>query len=422
MRRLSGVLSAFVFTGLAAAVTMPKHSLDPLKKAPPTIKTKTPKEDKKISAKEQKEYKEAMAKGRQLHKSKKYKDAVASFEQALLANPDDARAMSELGYAAYFTKDYTKAEEYTRKSIERTSDQNIRGASLYNLGLILEALTKKEEAIDAYVQSLEARPNGVVREALGKLDATKAARFDPVNPVALAGPYKTLDDWCKDAKKEDLGAPVKGCYLNGEGISDYKKVKASGPYKEVRVVSSVAPLFDDPESVSLNGPGELVNHLAILTSTGWYVEDGGLYVYNPGAFGIFQDSSLLSLEIKDVIPGDQPELLFTYAFSQSDHDMAGAIQYYSHTVETIICGVGASGAPGCTNPIITKSTSGVDISLWDEAELGPPPEKSSESTWNLSLNFTSEGKLELKQGALAGLKSLPKDNKASLGSRALIFP
>jgi hypothetical protein len=114
--------------------------------------------------------------------------------------------------------------------------------------------------------------------------------------------------------------------------------------------------------------------------------------------------------------------LYTYNFSQNDQDMAGAIRYYGETTETIICGIGASGAPSCTNPIVTKSTSGVDISLWDEAELGPPPEKSKESNWSVSLNFAADGKLELKQGTLTGIKSLPKDNKAGLGSRALIFP
>lgn len=429
MHRTIGALLSLLTLSGALYATTPKAQNDTLQPAQNkgAPKKATPKEDKKLTAAEQKTYKAALKEGRTNHTKKKYKDAIASFEKALAVNPDDPRAMSELGYAAYFDKDYAKAEEFTRKAIDRSSDPDIRGSSLYNLGLIQEAQGKNADAIASYTQSLEARPNRVVREALAKLDASAAARFDPFNPIALNGPYKTLDDWCKVALADQSFIEANGCFTkadNIEGLPELLKgVKASAPYKEVSVVGAYHAMYqEEGKPAEFQGLGEVLYQLALKTDKGWYVVPNGLYVYNPGAFGIFQSFVPTSIEIKDAIPGGQPEVLFSYEYQTSDHDMAGAILYYANTKETVICGVGASGAPSCTNPIVTQSTDGVDTSLWDTADLGPLPEKSSESQWTLSLSFTTDGQIEVKQGTLKGLKALPKEVKAGLGKRVLAFP
>lgn len=389
----------------------------------------TPKQDEKLSATEAKAYKDALADGRKHHIAKKYKDAVASFEKALTVNPDDRRALSELGYAAYFAKDFSLAEEATRKAIERSSDPGIKGADLYNLGLIQVAQGKNADAIASYTRSLEARPNRTVREALSKLDSAAAARFDPINPIALDGPFASLDAWCQVASKDEtLTEQSKGCFTNLEkdpasGLDGpLKAAKVKAPYKEVKIIALTAPLYSDGSVTEFDRTTRDVSYnLAIRTDTGWYVQHNGLYVYNPGAFGIYQEAEFSSIEVKDAIPGGQPEIIYQYKHHASDSDMAGALTRYSTREETVICGVGASGAVSCTNPIVTKDISGLDASLW-EAELGPLTEKEFRSEWTLSLSFTTDGQIELKQGTLKGIKSLPKETKAGLGKRALNFP
>ncbi len=391
-----------------------------------------PKPDKKLSSAENKTYRQGLSEGRKLHKAKDYAGAVKAFEKALAVNPDDPRALSELGYAAFFAKDYKYAEESTKKALDRSSDPELRGATLYNLGLIYEANGKNADAITAYMQSLEARPNRVVREALAKLDPTKAALYDPLKPIALSGPYAKLDDWCKAAKADSSFLQTTVCLSSIDKKSppygvegQFEASAVAAPYLAVRLVVAAAPLFFDEGSAApatFEGSGEALYHVAIQTKKGWYVTEEGIYVYNPGAFGIYNDLSIKSIEVKDAIPGGQPEVLISYSFDSRDSDMAGAIAYYASSEETILCGVGPSGAPSCTNPLTLKMVSGVDTSLWDEAELGPAPEKSSEAEWSLSLSFLADGQLELKQGSLKKTKALPKETKALLGTRALAFP
>ena len=47
--------------------------------------------------------------------------------------------LGELGWTAYLMKDYAKAKDATQKAIAHQPAPNIRGAALYNLGLIDEA-------------------------------------------------------------------------------------------------------------------------------------------------------------------------------------------------------------------------------------------------------------------------------------------
>src|SRR5262249_51822704 len=74
---------------------------------------------KKLTAAQAKTYREAIAKARKLQVAKDYKGAIKAFEEALSVDPDDAHALGELGYAAYFAKDYKYARESTRKALDR---------------------------------------------------------------------------------------------------------------------------------------------------------------------------------------------------------------------------------------------------------------------------------------------------------------
>jgi Tfp pilus assembly protein PilF len=140
-------------------------------------------------------YKTALAKARKLQAAKKYADATAAFNDALAAAPGDATVLGELGWTAYLAKDYKTAEEITRKAVAAQAVPNVRGATLYNLGLIQEQNGDKAGAIASYAASLKARPNAVVAARLKTLDANAAAAADPYAPHALTG-YASIAELC----------------------------------------------------------------------------------------------------------------------------------------------------------------------------------------------------------------------------------
>ena len=175
---------------LAILVTTPWPALaDAPKKAVP------------LSAAEQKQYDAQLKKGRAAQGKKAYADAIAAFHACVKIAPGDATALGELGWTAYLKKDLALAESSTRQALAATGSPALRGAVLYNLGLIEEAKSDKPAAIAAYSQSLLVRPNGVVRATLAKLSPEAAAAFDPWKPVALAGPFASIEAYCKTTPK-----------------------------------------------------------------------------------------------------------------------------------------------------------------------------------------------------------------------------
>ena len=70
---------------------------------------------------------------------------------------------------------------------------------------------------------MRARPNATVRAALKKLDPKAAEPFDPYMPTPLAGPFASIDAYCKTlpAKRTDY-----------EGTNDCECFDISGlPYE-----------------------------------------------------------------------------------------------------------------------------------------------------------------------------------------------
>ena len=68
----------------------------------------------------------------------KLDEAMTQFNLALSIVAEDGPTLSEMGVVTFRKKDLKAAEDYTRRSIQSTSDNQVKGASLYNLGRILE--------------------------------------------------------------------------------------------------------------------------------------------------------------------------------------------------------------------------------------------------------------------------------------------
>src|SRR5438045_2794483 len=85
-------------------------------------------------------YDASLKEGRAQLKAGQADQAVHAFQAAVAAKPNDAVALSELGWAQFVAKDYKHAEETTLKAIMRAgTNPKLKSADWYNMGRIQEA-------------------------------------------------------------------------------------------------------------------------------------------------------------------------------------------------------------------------------------------------------------------------------------------
>ena len=119
-------------------------------------------------------YRDALRLGRKLGGDKKWSEAAEAFRAALAAAPDDPRALSELSWALFQTKELAPAKVAALSAVH-VARNNVKAASLYNLGRILEEEHDRDGAANAYRESLALRPNKTVADRLARLDPSATA-------------------------------------------------------------------------------------------------------------------------------------------------------------------------------------------------------------------------------------------------------
>ncbi|HTJ46685.1 MAG TPA: hypothetical protein VL463_31480 [Kofleriaceae bacterium] len=212
------------------------------------------------------DYKAALRRGRQLAHEHDWGGAVASFESAVAAAPGDARALSELGWAALHAGDLDRAvAASTSASTAAGASTRVRAASLYNLGRAKEAKGDRAGAETAYRASLALRSSRTVKRhlrSIGKgsiaIEAPIAAAASPTDADdgGLAGPFAKIEDYCAASSDDD--APSVTCEETsglGAGVDHQGDVKI----------------------VSMRGELDDVTCLIAIHATsngGWYVWDG----------------------------------------------------------------------------------------------------------------------------------------------------
>lgn len=314
-----------------------------------------------------------LANGRKLANQKKYKEAIAAFKEGLKAKPDDPTLLGEAGFAAYLDKDYDKAETLTRKSLDRQATPSVRGATLYNLGMIREAKGDKAGAIAAYKESVKARPHRVVRAALAKLDPAAAAAADGLVPAKLDGPHKDVAALCAALKAPDdectCAAPVD---LAGKVVAPFEKL--------VKLDSSCNEGSSHEHVVHL---------LAAKLATGWY--------------GFAASDNINTLKCEDTTALSAPTVVgatLHVPIDQQGSCMSGDSESHWSEHCEIVLGVGASKVPSASTVVSTHKEGGsgasVDLDLKVE--------------WKSPTDFTLAGKVK-------GL-----DKPDLLGPHALVFP
>jgi len=168
--------------GLVAFACDKKDQAKPQATEPPPAKNAAPPKPppktataKSVPSPEQRaEYRKQLKQGRARGKTKQWKEAVRSFEAALIAIPNDGRALSELGWVAFQAGDYERAAAANAASVKYAAKAKVKAASLYNLGRVEEAKGNKGAAAKHYQASLRLRPgNKTVAKRLDQLGANK---------------------------------------------------------------------------------------------------------------------------------------------------------------------------------------------------------------------------------------------------------
>jgi tetratricopeptide (TPR) repeat protein len=164
---------------------------------------------KALSADEKKslaDYQKAMNDGRKATREKKTEDAVAAFDRALKAIPDDARAYGERGYARILAKDWKAGLADLDKAAALTNDKKLLGQIWFNYGLAAEGVGDAEKARAAFARSNAYNPTKAAKDKLaGKAACT--ATIDEAGDTSA----ETFDDWkaaYEDLRKHDEGYPA----------------------------------------------------------------------------------------------------------------------------------------------------------------------------------------------------------------------
>lgn len=190
---------------------------------------------------------------------------------------------------------------------------------------------------------------GTSQDALPEIQAEPVPEDDMVREAApLVGPEKKLKDLCNK------------CTVK-------KKLPAKAPYKAVQIVKST---WSSP------APGKMKNTsfgLAIRTEAGWFIENhlgtSGMLCGGESLFSV--DFTLGGFEMRDVVPGDPPEILLTW--EGSAHGINDS--------QILICSIGPSGTPSCVGPLISVRN-----------------HPSVAKSWDAGITFTPGGQLTFESG------------------------
>jgi hypothetical protein len=346
----------------------------------------------KLGPAEKAQLKAALKEAKAKSARKAHADAAAAWERAATLQPSLMKALVEGGWEALQAGDLARAERLTKKALGFAIDVKLRGAAEYNLGIIAERRGDKPGAIAAYQRSLGARHTRAAREALGRLDPAAAAAADPVKPKRLAGPFRSLEEWC--AKQSP---PPEGACPSDRGPFEGKRARArgTGPWKEARV-------FGDENSGDCQ--------IGLRTARGWYVSDS-FWCDEPSHL----EQSVVELAFRDVVPGGAPELILrrtdetsareSIEWEDEDGNTAPGMALMTTGCEAhmTLCGLGADETPSC----FSLQTAFAD----HEACSDDPPWK-----WQLAVDFGTPGQIDI-----TGKGKLSVDEKALTGKRPFSF-
>lgn len=292
-------------------------------------------------------YRELLNAGRKQVQAKDFAGGIATFREALKADPSDPRLLGELSYAASQKGDHKLAERAARDCVRNSQDLKISGSCYYNLGKAQEDQGDKEAAATSYRLSLAVRPGNKVVQS--RLDGLSMAAPPPDAGQRCGGlecaPAASLKALCgrllKAAEREaGMGADEGGGEQSCKPISS-RKMKGEG-------IKNIALL-----EVSLGfGSWETSYYLAMEGEGGWMPAARVGYVYNPGAFGVYEEGDF-RVAVKDLIAGGPEEVVVRSSINHHDSDLGIAEAEDETVVQEVVCEL-REGQPWCYGPILLQ--------------------------------------------------------------------
>ncbi|HFE45849.1 MAG TPA: hypothetical protein ENJ18_10235, partial [Nannocystis exedens] len=231
---------------------------------PMTVRKKAQKAKGDASA-QGKSYRRFLKKGRKQVRAGKVEAGIKTFREALSLDPNNARLLGELGFAALKLSDHALARRASRDCVRHSHDPKISGSCYYNLGRALEAEEDKVGAAEAYRQSLLARPdNKIVARRLDELgDAATAKEAEQQASVRCGGiscdPSESVEALC--LRLQVRVADMAGLEGEGEEAACEIAARQSVDGEELKEVALL--LVEDPD-----GFGEAWYFLAMKSGAG----------------------------------------------------------------------------------------------------------------------------------------------------------
>ena len=289
-------------------------------------------------------YRSLLRDGRRKVQAKEYGAGISLYEKALAIRPGDPRLLVELGWAAFLKGDLDRAAQATQQGLIGASDPKAEGSALYNLGRIAEQRGDKAEAARRYRASLAVRPNAIVDKRLNGLgvEATAALADEEASSELgpLAGPLPSLQEICEALVAENVeeaGGEV-GCEKAAAQILEIGDL----PLKRALLL----PVWRSCFGGGFETAAEVMRYLVVETEDGLYRTRAWVsYVYNPGAFGIYEELES-ALEIRDLVPGSPREIVMKAKHRRHDSDLGILEEESEETEWLLVCGL-VDGAPRC---------------------------------------------------------------------------
>lgn len=331
-----------------------------------------------------KRYRQLLEQGRKQVRGGKIEEGIASFKQALVDDPNDPRLLGELSYACVQAGKYDEAIQAGTTCVKNTREDKVAGACWYNVGLAFDKKGDKTLAANAFRQSLARRPGvKAVEEKLAGLDAPPP----PAQAVQACGGLP-----CTAAPKAAALCKPLLKHFN-------EQVSATDP-GSCEIVSSRAIKTGDLKTLALlslqvGEIGEQYYVLAMETEAGWRPADTVAYVYNPGAFGIYQEATL-NITLKDVIEGGPTEVIVDVRHSRHDTDMGIAEYEDENSHHWSICGLDGD-TPTCFATIPREYSyvreQDTEIAQADGIEINKDLPVKTE--WTIEATFPASGQIKL---------------------------
>jgi tetratricopeptide (TPR) repeat protein len=375
---------------------------EPVEQSPPTSSTPEPRVvspsneaptvDSVELAAARSRYARNLEKGRVLTRKGNHEQAIARYREALVADPNDVTVLGELGWAAFLSGDHTLAERTTRHALRHAGTAKQEGMLLYNLGRVAEAQGRGDDAVGFYRQSLRKRPdNATVQARLESLEPALTPAVVASGMPAIARELPDLEGVCTSLRERSCADFV---VLEGD---------AACTCEPALVQPSVPP----GEKAALQAGlirlsvGEMAMHevwfAVVRDREGWTVLDPGVWAYNPGAMGIFEEVEATRNELRQLIPSGPHEWAVTIDKHRTDRDMGlNEIETETHRW-SFACAV-VRGQARCTMPIEEHFELVREVEFPDEAEddVEHDPDLPRRTRYDADLEFRADATVTLR--------------------------